>query len=30
MEMKRRYAVYGIDGSFKYKFIAKILRWWRK
>ena len=27
---KKRYAVWGIDGSFKYKWVANLLRWWRK
>lgn len=27
--MKKRYAVWGIDGSFRYKWVAALLRWWR-
>lgn len=26
----KRYVVWGIDGSFRYKWVAIILRWWRK
>lgn len=27
--MRRRCAVWGVDGSFKYKWVAGLVRWWR-